>query len=307
VRAHQNLTELAADMLLYDRVILPRPAGAAEEQRFEEAGWDPASLAAVEARAPDSVYTVLWSDELRDSWQREMAAISTGADAPYATTSHILAHTVAGQDAIFSALASETPLERRPLLIAGYQSFEEANAELALTLPTDDRPLDTTPAQHALAIEISRIVEEPAIDDPEERFIASADLAASERFVKARGDLLAFVDSIALGHSTTDAKEQLSQLESDYNAAVRDFAEHTWRRRAALLLPTLGGAGAGVLAAHAFDPLIGKAAAPATTWAVRKVAGRFGNEADPDETHPGRALAAMRAAYRDHEPGGEPP
>jgi hypothetical protein len=303
VRAHQNLRALAADILLYDRVVLPRPAGPDEEQRFEAAGWDPELLDAVERQAADSVFTVLWSEALREEWGKQVQLISgASADAAYGATSLVMAQTEAGHKEIYHALDPDTAPDARPILIAAFQSEEEAMAQLALR-HDDGAALHTTPAHRALAIEISRIVEEPAVRDSEQAFLIAAELASNAQFCKARGNLLSWIDHLAMGHSVESALSRLDGLEEEYKSAVHDFGIQTWKRRAVSVIPWLGGVVAGAAGAHGLEPLAAKGLGTTATWSLKKVTGRFTPEwTNPDDVHPGHAVSLMRAAYRDAQP-----
>jgi hypothetical protein len=238
VRAHSQLRALAADILLDDRVILPRPADPDEYTRFVEAGWDPELQEAVERQAADSVYSVMWSATLREEWAaqwRRMTAAGKPDEAPFGATPLVMAQTERGREEIMAALATDTPLEQRPILLPAFQSAEEAQAELSLQDPVNGAGVGQTQADEALIVEMSRLVHEPALPDPEEALLAAAELAVKPSFQKARGNLLASVDRMARDDmSFEDARSKLRDLEDEYNTAVRDFRNHTWKRRAVI-------------------------------------------------------------------------
>jgi hypothetical protein len=203
-----------------------------------------------------------------------------------------------------AALAPDTPDERRPILLAAFQSAEEAQAELVLGKPADLSGGGHAPADKALFVEMSRLVAEPALRNAEEAFLAAAELATKPTFQKARGNLLSYVDRLARDDvSFEDARQRLGELEGDYNAAVRDFRVHTWKRRAAILIPLLGGAGAAAAGGTVLAPLIAKGLGAGTSWTLKTVTGRLvPDRPDPDNVHPGRAVALVRAAYRSAQP-----
>jgi hypothetical protein len=320
VRAHLNLRALASDILLYDRIILPSPGGdPAEEARWEQQGWEPAELEFRVIQAADSIYTVPWSAAMRDVWAdqarnwRELEATGPGpSGAGYGLTPVVMARTAVGQQEIMRALGPGTDagdqVWTRPFLIAGYQTEQEAAVELRLE--REDPTLMAQPqagsrdADRVLAMEISRRVEEPALKDPDEAFVAAAELASRDSFRQARANLLDFIDRLVVNEiPASEVKASLRSLEESYNAAVRDFHHQTWKRRAVALLPLAAGGAMGVagqphLSAHAAAAV--KAAVPK---AIGLVTGRFiPAPRDPDDTHPGRALAQIRAAYTDRAP-----
>ena len=304
VRAHRNLRLLASDLLLYDRLILPAPADAQEQARFEAAGWDPQLLQAVELQAADSVYTVLWSDAMRETWERQAASMSEMPSGwEYGLTPMVMAQSDIGKKEIFATLAPETPPDELPILIAAFQSPEEAKARLKIGQGWEEG-VPRAAGEHALAVEISRLVEEPASRDSEEAFLIAAELASKDEFRQARANLLSYVDQMVRNQcSYESATDRLSELEETYNTAVREFARNTWKRRAAVIIPTVAGTAAAALAGHAVDPEVAKGVGIGTTWGIKKVTGRFASGTlDPDETHPGRVFALVRAAYRDADP-----
>ena len=320
MRAHLNLRALASDILLYDRLILPSPGGdPAEEARWEQRGWDPAELELRVIQAADSIYTVPWSTAMRDVWAeqaqgwRELEATGPGpSGAGYGLTPVVMARTEVGQNEIFRALGPDTEASdsvwTRPFLIAGYQTEQEAAVELRLE--REDPTVMARPqagsrdADRVLAMEITRLVEEPALNDPDEAFVAAAELASRDSFRHARANLLDFIDRLVLNEvPAIEIEASLNSLEESYNAAVRDFHHRTWKRRAIALLPFAAGgvmtvSGQPHLSPHA--AAVVKATAPK---AIGLVTGRFvPAPLDPDDTHPGRALAQIRAAYADRQP-----
>lgn len=92
-----------------------------------------------------------------------------------------------------SVYADEKP-ERKPFLIAGYQSEAEAIEALSLRAlrgqPRDSDIPGERPADLAVALQVERLVEEPALDDPEEAFLAAIKLAENPDFLEARQRLL---------------------------------------------------------------------------------------------------------------------
>jgi hypothetical protein len=302
VRAHQNRRTLACDVLLYDRLILPRPADRAEHERFIREGWEPDLQELTEIQAADSIHTVIWSSALREEWKRQCRAMTgMNKDIAMGATPLVLAQTPRGQDEILAALAPNTPPEQRPIILPAFQSAAEGRAQLRLRPAGPRASAGSHPADRALALEFARLVEEPALRDPKEAFTAAAELASKDEFRRARANLLAYVDELARNEwSQADVERRLGELVEEYNTAVRDFRKYTWKRRAVMVFPMLGGAGVGAATGGVHAPVLAKASSAGASWLLRRVTGRFFPErGDPDDLHPGRALALTHAAFRD--------
>jgi hypothetical protein len=95
--------------------------------------------------------------------------------------------------------------ERKPAILAAYQSADEAKAELGL-MPlgtAQDSRLEPTknmpggrPIDLVVAVRIHRMVHEPDIADPEEAFLVAVKLAESDRFQRARRNLFDWEDQL---------------------------------------------------------------------------------------------------------------
>jgi hypothetical protein len=148
-----------------------------------------------------------------------------------------------------------------------------------------------------VALQVSRIVEEPAVLDPEEAFLTAISLATSPAFQRARRRLFDLEDDLYLDDwQPAEVEDKLAGLEEEYRDVVRAACQQTRRRRVATLLPTAAG-WATVAAGHPH-------AKGLVSTSLSLVIGRFvrlRNPIDPAQ-HPGAALAMIRAAYRQREP-----
>jgi hypothetical protein len=304
VRAHRSLHALASDVLLYDRLILPKPSDAAEEARFEESGWEPDLLELVEIQAADSIYTLHWSEPMRDEWKRQCRALNgVTEDLAMGMTPLVMAQTPQGWNEIMAAFAPDANPDSRPIIFPAFQSAAEARARLRLRPVGRAGTTGRRAPDRALALEFERIVEEPALRDPEEAFLAASQLASKEDFRRARAALLDFVDKLRINDSPQATIEKhLGALVEDYNSAVRDFRSKTRKRRAFTVVAALGGAGVGAATGGIHAPILAKAASAGTSWTLRQVTGRFAPEPSSPDDHPGRALAMTHAAFRDLQP-----
>jgi hypothetical protein len=66
VRAHTDLQALSADILLYDRLIIPTPADDSEYAWFEAQGWRPDDVELRKIQSAGRIITIPWTAELRD-------------------------------------------------------------------------------------------------------------------------------------------------------------------------------------------------------------------------------------------------
>ena len=90
--------------------------------------------------------------------------------------------------------------ERKPAILVGYQSADEAKAELALShfdleqglfkSPPAEIIPGGRPADLVVALHVHRIMHERDLPDPEETFLAAIQLAENDRFQRARRNLL---------------------------------------------------------------------------------------------------------------------
>ncbi len=75
VKAHRDLGSLAADIPLYDRIILPVPENDAEYDRWVRAHWDPDKLAPVVVQAAGHIIAVPWTTQLQQEWKTRWDAM----------------------------------------------------------------------------------------------------------------------------------------------------------------------------------------------------------------------------------------
>jgi len=308
VRAHRDVGSLAADILLYDRVILPVPEDDPERERWIRKQWNPDDIALRVVQSAGRIIPVPWTAQLRAEWQSRWDQLrKLGEEVAYGLTGAVYASYPPAWNEIAAGLGPDQIPERKPAVLAGYQSAEEAKAELGLRSlaaaqgaapqPDSNKP-GGRPVDLVVALYVRRLVEEPKIVDPEEAFLAAVQLAESDRFQRARRNLFDWEDGLVVDEYTPEeAEKALPGLEETYRDAVRATVRDTRKRWVATLLPKVAGWGTVALGL------------PHAKWGVEKtvsyVAGRFTSltksAVDP-ETHPGAALEMIRAAYRNQHP-----
>jgi hypothetical protein len=311
VRAHRDLASLAADILLYDRIILPVPEDDPERERWIRKQWNPDDIALRVVQSAGRIIPVPWTAQLRAEWQNRWDQLrKLGEEVAYGLTGVVYASYPPAWNEIAAGLQPDQVPERKPAILAAYQSAGEAKAQLGLmplrsaqesrAEPSKTMP-GGRPADLVVALHIHRMVHEPDIADPEAAFLVAIKLAESDRFQRARRNLFDWEDNLYVdGWRPEEVEQQLPGLEEEYRDAVRAEVGRTRRRWIATLLPKAAGwAIAASGHPHFKEPV---------TKSIEFVAGRFISmqkstqpPIDP-ETHPGAALHMIRAAYRNEQP-----
>jgi hypothetical protein len=292
VRAHRDLGALASDILLYDRLVLPVPADDAELERWEKQDWDPDLIALRAVQGGELVYTVPWTAELRSEHGEQMGLQRLSGEIGYGFTANLLTTSPKAWTEIMKGLDPDQVPERRPFLIAAYQSEVEARAALSLGTATHAGHVPgERPEDRVVASKIRTMLEEPVAADPEEAWWMALQLASTPEFIAARRALFNYVDNRVVDQTDMEEFAQtIAGLEGAYNQAVKDFQKTTRRKRVVTLLPRAIGAGAG---------LLGVPGGSSAGSALSTITGRF-MKAAPDPTgRAGAAFSMIRASYRD--------
>jgi hypothetical protein len=312
VRAHLDLASLAADILLYDRIILPVPEDDPERERWIRKQWNPDDIALRIVQSAGHIIPVPWTAQLRAEWQTRWDQLrKLGEEVAYGLTGVVYASYPPAWETIAAGLQPDEMPERKPAILAGYQSPEEAKVELGLvpaeTLQgSQSKPSETMPGGRpvdlVVALRINRMVHEPDIEDSQEAFLTAVQLAEDERFQRARRSLFDWEDKLYVdGWSPEEVEKELPGLEEEYRDAVRAQIQQTRRRWIATLLPKVAG---WAITASGHPHLKEPVSKSLEFVAVRFVAMNSMQVPDP-EAHPGAALHIIRAAYRNQQP--EPP
>jgi len=306
VRAHRDLGSLSTDLLLYDKLILPVPEDEEEFGRWVKNRWDPAKIADTVVKGAGRILAVPWTAELRKKFDEGWKQLQQlGAEVAYGYTGLIYATYPPAWEEIRKSVYEDEKPKRKPALFAGYQSPEEAKAELGLhfldqnmgavakdprTMP-GGRPVDVMVALH-----VRRLVHEPAVGNPGEAFEAAVSLAEDLAFQQARQGLFDWEDRLFVdGWDEDEAARELMGLQEAYRDAVRAHVLETRLRWVSTLLPTA----AEWTTTAIGQPHFAKLAGAGTKW----ITGKF--LAVPEqpglERHPGAALEMIRVAYRERD------
>jgi hypothetical protein len=297
VRAHKDLASLASDVLLYDRLVLPVPADEAERRRWFRNDWDPDVIALRYVQAAGLIYTVPWTEELRAEYNEAVGLERLSGEVLYGWTASLLSTSQTAWAEILAGLEEDAPPDRRPFLVAAYQSPEEAAVGLALRELGDDQRAPTEQpgersGDQAVALSIRVSLDEFALSNPEEAFLTAVELANKRDFQVARRQLFGYVDGLETDQvEPSEVAREISSLEEAYNQAVHDHRKPMRRRAAVTLLPRLVGSGASLAS--------GLPGGGAAGGVLGRVLGRFICVPPSPDEHPGRAFSMIRAAYRE--------
>jgi hypothetical protein len=307
VKAHRDLGSLAADLLLYDKLILPVPEDDDEFDRWVKNRWNPEEIATTVVKGAGRILPVPWTAQLRAQFDEGWKHLrKLGDEVAYGYTGLIYASSQAAWQEIYKSVYTDEKPARKPALFAGYQSAEEAKAELALEFldqeagarrRNPERLPGGRPVDHLVAVQIQRLVHEPAVEDPNEAFDAAVSLVENPAFQQARQGLFDWEDRIFVDDwSMEDAQSELLGWQEAYRDAVQAHVVETRMRWASTVLPKV----AAWTATASGHPHLAKPA----SWGAKWVAGKFLPVSDQPglERHPGAAFEMIRVAYRDQHP-----
>ena len=204
---HKDARKLAADVLLYDRLVLPSPMDW-DRERWEQEKWDPKGLDQRITQLGDTAIRATWDLERQKQWEEKFYALRADArdiNAALHMTRRVLAEH--GRD-------YRPPGVGAVEVIAAYQSeadFDALDPKSRMSSAVSD--LNFLIAQR-LAI--------PENDDPEDALKRALDLRGDDTFVKRRRRFHDWQRRIlSTGILAADAAEEIDDLVSEYNDAVR--------------------------------------------------------------------------------------
>jgi hypothetical protein len=230
---HKNARKLAADVLLYDRLVLPTPANW-DRERWLKKDWDPEGLERRITQLGDIAIPALWDLDRQKQWKEKFAALQEDArdmNAALHMTRRVLA---------------EHCRDYRPKgvtaveVVAAYQSEADFN-EL-------DSRVHRGAAESELDFLVAQRLAIPNDEDPEKALKRALKLRSDSTFNRRRKRFHEWERKIlSTGVLPEDAAKELVQLVSEYNDAVRK-STHSFRVETVMLV---GGLSVASLAAVA--------------------------------------------------------
>jgi hypothetical protein len=232
VRDHVDPHPFAADVLLYDRLILPVPGDSQERTRWADAGWQPDrldKLLEVLRTSGDEqkrhAITVTWNQNTRDLFnQRVLTASVVSGEA---NKLHWTRQLLAGE------LRPEAPVGVIPVsVVATYPSVDAAEQDWV------ENPADQPRAVLTAALAHSFLVPAPRGRGDLELLRDAVALADEEDFQQKRARMHAWQDDVLQkGISTPKAVEEMAQYVEEYNAATKKAMGEVYRKFAFTLIP----------------------------------------------------------------------
>jgi hypothetical protein len=233
VADHIDAAALAANVLLYDRVVLPLMAEQPDRDErayWEGKGWDPK----LQRKRLDDLEELAvgrpWDWQRRNEFKSRLAELKLEAQDAQDI----------GQELTRQILAKEQVREKFPgvehvTVIAAYNSIDLARKDFHIE--------DTADALAAQAVLLARKLAVPDLPKPEETLLLARDLSRDAAFRKKRANLFDWQQVIALQKIPPEAVvARLSAMTDEYNDAVLQATKQVYWKFAF----TVFGIGAGL-------------------------------------------------------------
>ncbi len=233
VRDHTRKHPFAVDALIYDRLIIPRPANPEERLRWSKAGWEPDQLDSIlctlgifdaEKNPNGRAITVPWDNYTRDLFNRraETARI-VNEEANYGLTRRLLA----------TELLPDAPQGiRRVAILAAYPSITAVQKEWIGYNERERRETLTIALVHRF------VVPAPRGKSEQELLQEAVTLAKDSEFQKKRTQMYRWQDDvIRTGMSSEEALEEMAQYVDEYNVATKKAVGRVYTKFAFTLVP----------------------------------------------------------------------
>ena len=243
VNDHLRANAFAADVLLYDRLIIPKPEGSAERVRWEKVGWEPDEL--------DKLLEVLRVDDKDENKQRAKTVAWTeftrNLFSKRAETAHIV-----DQEKNYGLTRRLLTTELRPAapvgvipisVVTAYPSEVEAQNDWVQNESTEPA------ATLTVAISNRFLVPQPEGKSNLELLKEAVGLTDDADFRKKRQKLYDWQeDVIKRGISNEKALEEMAEYVEEYNQATEKAVNKVYVKFAFTLVPIAITALAGPLA-----------------------------------------------------------
>jgi len=220
VRDHLRPHAFVADVMLYDRVVMPVPPGPespespVEWQRWRTEGWDPEAQKSILEILGDRAYPVEWGAEKRAQWKQEWLAARANEEAtsPWIVTGGVLQRGLPSHVTGINAVAT-------------YGSRAELEEAVGLGMITDTTPL---PAGQMLVVMGREFLapDHSEYKSDADLLKASVELADDREFRRKRSSYWRWqreflTDGITDQAAIKDAAEEMGDLLADELRTVR--------------------------------------------------------------------------------------
>ena len=232
VRDHVRECPFASDVLMYDRLVIPRPADTEERSRWSKAGWDPDRLDSLlevlgvcDAEKPNGhAVTVDWNQYTESLFnQRAETAKIIDSEANYSLTRRLLA----------TELLPEAPAGvARVAILAAYPSIAAAEEEWTAYDEQERRESLTFALAHQF------VVPDATGKTDLELLQEAVGLANDSDFQRKRAQMYRWQDDvIRTGISEKESLQEMAQYVEEYNNVTRRAVGKVYSKFAFTLVP----------------------------------------------------------------------
>lgn len=253
VKDHKNTQSLIADVLLYDRIVLPRPPNDEETERWEKLGWDPYLLEKrLEQLGPLSV-KVPWSKDRQKIYKKKMdeiKVINFDAENMVKEVKDTGKVALDMTRSILEMTKYKLPKSISSIdVVSAYPSFIAFKKDFVLDKSGRKKKNLAFVFSHSLAI--------PNENNPEESLLKSIELSKSSDFKRKRRDFYRWQQEIINNGLEESAKREMVNLLQDYNRTVKEASKNLLYRVGF----TIAGAATTILGGAIGDPIVTAAGA----------------------------------------------
>lgn len=219
VRDHLNLDTLVANVLLYDRLVIPVPDGIDGFARWNQEKWEPHRQQDIIAKLGELAVTRKWSIDRDQAYEKLRLATDLQYDVtrvmakeqdelPYHITRMLLAQEEKLE--LPSGVSDAT-------VVATYNSAAEFTKDCGID--TVESVRGTKGAEHRLAVVFHNEIVLPAIRDSEDALMRAIDLSMQDEYRKKRQEYYAWQRQLAAAEVPPEAAiREMGILINEYNA-----------------------------------------------------------------------------------------
>jgi hypothetical protein len=239
VKDHTEEQPFATDVLMYDRLVLPKPSGEAERSRWSSEGWNPDRLDEIlevlKADKEDGhAVTVEWNKSTRNLFEQRIETMKIVYEEynAFRATSQLLA----------TDLLPAAPKRgvTRVAMVAAYPSVADAQKEW---IPNPEQQRGET-----LTLALAHQIEVPKPEGKNylELLDEAVGVASDSEFRTKRAQLYEWQEKVVRdGIPDADALNEMAQFVDEYNAAAKKAKGEVYTKFAFTLVPVVATAFAG--------------------------------------------------------------
>jgi hypothetical protein len=210
VRDHNDLESLVANVLLYDRLIVPVPADPKEEARWAKQGWNPHLLYQRLEALGELVVKKTWDAQLQERYRNKLLELhALGYDTTYVTLPYQVSRMILSHEPI-SLPEGITHVEA----VLAYCSEADLKKDFMLDQLGDKR-------MATLSLLFGQKIAIPAHADPNNTFDDAIGLSLDQEFRAKRRSLYRWQHQVlSMGYDPHGAAAEMDQLINEYNVCV---------------------------------------------------------------------------------------